>query len=271
MSATTLLLCALFWAPVAGVLFTYGVRAAVARRRWPEAGPGPRPGPRAVVVGAVVREVALAGATALAWPLGVVPSRLVASPGIGAAVLVVPGAAMTWPACLPLALWLRRRVDNPVHVVSGSVLLRPPPRVAGRLAATIRALARSSGGAVHVIALGEGGLAALRARRDDPDLPLERLVTVATPFRAPRMGVFLPGAMARYEEAPAALAPDHAVRSEGDNVVMSDESTPPPDTPTTTLWALGHLSTWYSPACWDPALEALGLGRASAAPEGQDR
>ena len=259
-------LTALFWALVAAVTFTYLARAVVVGRRWvePEAGGA---GPAATTLGSGCRELVLAGLTLLAWPVGLVPNRLFSQPGRGDPILLVPGALMTWSACLPLRWYLKARLPNPVAQVSCAPLFGSPVRMAARLGDRIRTLARvSEGGRVHVIALGEGGLATLIAQRDDPALPVGQVVTVAAPAAAPAAGsrvgrVFLPGGASRYDGIGDSLpSPTLAIRSEGDNLVLPDESWPdaaPEDV--LTLATHGHLSTWYSPRTWQAALDALGL------------
>ncbi len=261
------LLSALFWALLAIVLWTYLTRAVVVGQRWvPVAQEGRSP--VAATLGAVARELVFGALTLAAWPVGLVPIRIFSQAGRGDPILVVPGALMTWSAGLPLRWFLRARVANPVVLLSHSPWWGPPEQAAERLADRIHTLARlSDTGRVHVIAMGEAGLAALLARRADPALPLASLVTVATPFRPPRLGsVFLPGGPRRYPIDPDSLpTPDRAIRSAGDNLVLPDESLPPEGTDTITFASAGHLSTWYSPRTWQRALEALDL---SAAPEG---
>lgn len=254
-------LTALFWGLLVAVLWTYTTRAVVVRQRLvPPAEPGRCP--VAATFGAIAREFVLAGLTLLAWPVGLLPIRVFSQAGRGDPILVVPGALMTWTACLPLRWYLRSRIPNPIVPLSHMPLWGPPDRAAARLADRIHTLARlSSGGRVHVIAMGEAGLATLLAMNADPQLPVGSVVTVGAPFAPPRFGsVFLPGGTRRYPfEEGSVPAPTRAIRSAGDNLVLPDESRPPEGTDTVTLASDGHLSTWYSPRTWQLAKEALGL------------
>jgi hypothetical protein len=251
----------LFWGLLTAVLFTYLTRAVVVGRRTVPVARDD--GSRAVAtVGAFAREFVLAALTLASWPLGLVPIRIFSAEGRGTPIVLIPGALMTWTACLPLRWFLRARVDNPVVLLGYTPLWGSPVRAAERLGDRIRTLARlAPEGQVHLIAFGEGGLAALGAMAADPELPVARLVTIATPFVAPRMGrVFLPGGAERYPADPTDLpAPSRAIRSAGDNLVLPDESQPPEGTDTVTFASDGHLSTWYSPQAWQRALEALEL------------
>jgi hypothetical protein len=252
--------CLALWALFAAVAFTYGVRAVVSGARLPAPDPAQPGGALAQALGAACRELVLTALTALAWPVGLVPARLFGVRGTAAPILLVPGACMTWTSCLPLRAFLRRQLPNSIAHVSCRPLAAPPERVATFLADRIRVLSSLADGApVHVIGLGEGGLAALLAIGRDPTLPVGRVVTVATPRRAAAMGVFLPGGMARYhglDGAPLAR-PTLAVGSAGDNLVSDDESRPPEGTATLELVVDGHLSCWYSPRVWRAALAAL--------------
>jgi len=249
----------LFWGLLTAVLFTYLARAVVVGRRTvPVAGEGRSP--TVATLGAFAREFVLAALTLASWPLGLLPIRVFSQEGRGVPIVIVPGALMTWVAGLPMRWFLRARVDNPIVLLGHSPLWGPPTRAADRLADRIRTLARlSPEGQVHVIALGEGGLAALHALAVDPALPVAKLVTVATPFAPPRMGrVFLPGGAGRYPaDLPSLPPPARAIRSAGDNLVHPDESEPPEGTDTVTFASDGHLSLWYSPRTWQRALEAL--------------
>lgn len=246
-------ICLLLWAFAAVVVFTYGARAVVTGERLPAAGPGGSASPRAQALGAVARELVWAALTVGAWPLGLVPPRLLHAQGVGSPVLLVPGAAMTWAACLPLASWLRRKLPNPIAMLSAVPLTASPARRVAMLADRIRTLSALADGApVHVVGLGEGGLALLLAAGHDESLPLGTAITVATPLRRPRMGIFLPGGSARYDglERAALATPDLAIRSAGDNLVMPDESAPAGEVRQLSMAADGHLSCWYSPRTW---------------------
>ncbi len=253
-------LCLAFWALFAAVVFTYGVRAVTAGERLPAPDPTQTGGRLAQAVGAACREFVLAGLTTLAWPVGLVPPRLFAARGRGAPILLVPGAGMTWTACVPLGAFLRRQLPCPVAYVSHRPLGAPPERVAAMLADRIRILSSvADDEPVHVIGLGEGGLAALLAAGRDASLPVGHIVTIASPRTAAAVGVFLPGGMARFHGlADATLAaPALAVRSAGDNLVSDHESLPPEGTPTLDLAVAGHLGCWYSPLVWRAAVAAL--------------
>ena len=253
-------LALLLWALAAAVLFTYGVRAAVTSARLPPADPD-APGTRtAQAVGAFCRELVITVGLLALWPFGLIPPRLFSRSGTGAPVLIVPGSAMTWTACVPLSMWLTRQIPNPLCVVSCTPLRASPERVAVFLADRIRTVSMVADNLpVHVIALGDGGLATLLAAGRDPTLPVGKIVTVAAPLRRARMGVFLPGGSARYaglEEAPLAR-PALAVRSEGDNVAFPDETRTDDDQDTLTLHLEGHLSCWINPRSWRAATLAL--------------
>ncbi len=256
--ATALVL--LLWALAAGVAFTYGVRAAVTGQRRPPADPDAPGGHLAQALGAYCRELVVTALLLALWPLGLIPTRLFSRTGDGSPILLVPGSGMTWTACIPLSMWLTRQVSNPLCLVSCTPLRAPPERVAAFLADRIRTVSMVADNApVHVIALGDGALATLLAAGRDPDLAVGKIVTVAAPLRPSRMGVFLPGGVARYGglEASELATPALAVRSLGDNVVMPDESAPAEGTPTMTLQTEGHLSSWISPRCWRAAAALL--------------
>jgi hypothetical protein len=250
----------LLWALAAAVLFTYGVRAVVTGERLPPADPDARGGRLAQAVGAFCRELLVTAGLLAMWPLGLIPTRLFSRPGEGSPILLVPGSAMTWTACIPLSLWLTRQLPNPLCVVSCNPLWAPPERVAAILADRVRTVSMVADDApVHVIGFGDGGLAMRLAVGRDVTLPVGKLVTIAAPVRPARMGVFLPGGADRHAglaEAPLAR-PDLAVRSEGDNVVFADESTPTLAGATMTLATEGHLSAWISPRSWRAAARIL--------------
>ncbi len=254
-------LSALFWALLAVVLWTYATRAVVVRQRLvPPAEPGRCP--VAATLGAAAREFVLAGLTLLAWPVGLVPIRVFSQAGAGDPVVLVPGAGMTWTACLPLRWYLRSRIPNPIVQLSHVPWWGPPERAAARLADRIHTLGRISTTArVHVVAMGEGGLAVLLAMKADPSLPVGSVITVGAPFSPPRFGsVFLPGGPDRYPVGRESLpAPSLAIRSAGDNLVFPDESRPPEGSDAVTLASDGHLSLWYSPRTWQRVREALAL------------
>lgn len=263
------ILAAVFWAFVAAVGFSYLARAAATGRRLPP--PGPREG-----LGAAIRELGLTLVTALLWPVGWLPWRVGRRYGEGAPVLLVPGVGLTWSAAIPLAIYLRGRRRNPVAPMSYAPLLGSPARAAGRIAERIRFLASTAdGGRVDVVAMGEAGLALALARRDDPALPVGAVITVGAPTRAPRMGVFLPGGMARYGGEPGELeglpAPDLAVRSDGDNWVLPDESAPAEGVATRSWDRDGHLGTWYAARTWHAVRDTLDAAAGSAAVPDADR
>ncbi len=253
-------LALLLWALAAAVSFTYGVRAVVTGERLPPADPDARGGRLAQAVGAYCRELLVTAGLLALWPLGLIPTRLFSRPGQGSPILLVPGSAMTWTACIPLSLWLSRQLPNPLCVVSCNPLWAPPERVAAVLADRVRTVSMVADDApVHVIGFGDGALAIQLAAGRDATLPLGRLVTVAAPVRPARMGVFLPGGAARHsgiEEAPLAR-PVLAVRSAGDNVVFADETASGEADATMTLATEGHLSTWISPRSWRAAARVL--------------
>ena len=248
------------WSYALAVGFTYGARAVVTGDRIPPPDRSEAGGARAQALGAAARELVVSALTVAIWPLGLIPPRLQRRRGDGAPILIVPGATMTWTACLPLATWLARRLDNPIAVVSCTPLFGPPERVASFLTDRIHTLSGVADGApVHVIGLGEGGLSLRLAAGLDETLPIGKLVTVAAPTMPPRMGVFLPGGTARYKGlGQVALAhPDLGVRSDGDNLVMPGESNLPEGCAELILPTDGHLSTWYSPRTWREVLQIL--------------
>jgi len=246
-------ICLLLWAFAGVVVFTYGARAVVTGQRLPAADPRWSASPRAQALGAVARELVLGALTLAAWPLGVVPPRLLHAQGEGSPILLVPGAAMTWTTCLPLASWLRRKLPNPIALMSAVPLSAPPARRVAVLADRVRTLSALADGApVHVVGLGEGGLALLLAMGNDDSLPVGTTITVAAPLRRPRMGIFRRGGRARYadlEKAPLGVA-DLVIRSEGDNLVMPDESRPAEGVRQLSMTVDGHLGCWYSPRTW---------------------
>jgi len=246
-------LCVALWAYAVAVGFTYCVRAVVTGDRFPAPDPEAAGGARAQALGAAARELVVSALTVAAWPLGLVPPRLQWRQGTGSPILIVPGAAMTWTACLPVATWLARRVDNPIAMVSCTPLHGPPDRVAEFLVERIRTLSEVADGApVHVIGLGEGGLALRLTRGLDGTLPLGKLATVAAPTTPPRMGIFLPGGTDRYRGLGQLqqVRPHLSVRSDADNLVMPGESNLLYVGEELTLQGNGHLSTWYSPRTW---------------------
>lgn len=249
-------LALLLWALVASVLFTYGVRAVVTGERLPPADPDAPGGRLAQAAGAFCRELLVTAGCVALWPLGLIPTRLFSRQGEGSPILLVPGSAMTWTACIPLSLWLTRQLPNPICVVSCNPLWAPPERVAALLADRVRTVSMVADDAqVHVIGFGDGALAMRLALGRDATLPVGKLVTVAAPARRARMAVFLPGGAARHaglEEA-ALARPALVVRSAGDNVVFADETATVAADATMTLATEGHLSTWISPRCWRAA------------------
>ncbi len=263
MAHAAIVLSALFWVLVLAVGFTYGVRAVISGQRLPPPSPRNPAGPRAAGLGAWIRETVLTLLTVAAWPVGVLPAAWVSDKGRGRTVLLVPGAWMTWTSCLPFHLWLRARRRDPVAMASYGPLGSAPRSAAGRLSARIRDVAEASGSDVAVVALGDAGRAAMRALELDPELPCDCLVTVCTPLRRPRLGVLLPGGAQRYDrdeegnDLPWSRLPDLVIRSEGDNLVMADESLPDGSCPVRSLSSAGHLSCWYSPWTWRLALDAI--------------
>jgi len=251
----------ILWALAATVLFTYGVRAVVTGERLPPADPDARGSRLAQAAGAFCRELVITAGLLALWPLGLIPTRLFSRTGEGSPILLVPGSAMTWTACIPLTMWLTRQLPNPLCVVSCNPLWAPPERVAAFLADRVRTLSMVADGApVHVVAFGDGALAMLLAAGRDPSLPVGKIVTVAAPRKAARMGVFFPGGAARHAGLDtASLAhPALAVRSEGDNVVFPDETAVAEHHGgTMTLSTEGHLSTWISPRSWRAAARVL--------------
>ena len=253
-------ICVVLWGYALAVGFTYGARAVVTGDRVPPPDRAVAAGARSQACGAAARELVVSALTAAVWAFGLVPPRLQMRRGEGSPILIVPGATMTWTACLPLAKWLERRLENPIAVVSCTPLLGPPQRVASFLSDRIHTLSGVADGApVHVIGLGEGGLSLRVARGLDETLPIGKLVTVAAPTTPPRMGVFLPGGTARYKglgQVPLAR-PDLGIRSDGDNLVMPGESNLPDGCEELILPTDGHLSTWYSPHTWRAILRLL--------------
>lgn len=256
------ILSATFWALAAAVGFTYLTRAAITGRRWPPC--EPPAGVRASGLGAAIKELGLLLVTIALWPVGLLPWRFGQWSGEGTPVLVIPGVGLTWAAALPWTLFLHGRRPNPVAPMSYPRLVSPS-RAAVHIAERIRLLAASAGaGRVDVVAMGEAGLGLRLAMAQDPALPVGTAITVAAPTRAPRMGVFLPGAMARYGTDPEELeglpGPDLAVRSEGDALVLPDESLPAGGGPVCSWQTDGHLGTWYAARTWSAALAALEAG-----------
>jgi len=255
-----LVVCVLLWSYALAVGFTYAARALVTGDRVPSPDRDARGGAWAQAIGAATRELVVSALTLVAWPLGLVPPRLQWRRGNGSPILIVPGTSMTWTACVPLASWLGRRLDNPIAVVSSTPLFGPPDRVAAFLADRIRTLSGVADGApVHVIGLGEGGLSLRLAAGLEDDLPVGKLITIAAPTTPPRMGVFLPGDTDRYRglgQLPLAT-PDLGIRSGGDNLVMPGESNLPEGCDELLLATDGHLSTWYSPRTWSAVRHML--------------
>jgi hypothetical protein len=262
------ILSATFWALAAGVGFTYLTRAAITGRRWPPREPTAGAGVRASGLGAAIKELGLLLLTLALWPVGLLPWRLGRRHGEGTPVLVIPGVGLTWAAALPWTIFLHGRRPNPVAPMSYP-LLAPPARAAVRIAERVRLLAGTADdGRVDVVAMGEAGLGLRLALAQDPALPVGTAITVGAPTRAPRMGVFLPGGMARYGATPEELEGlpglDLVVRSVGDAVVLPDESHPGDGGEVCSWQAEGHLGTWYAARTWAAALAALDGGAVTA-------